>query len=407
MQQLKKERYNQKEFILCSNKRLNPVPKFISPKICLSMIVKDEALVIKRCINALKDYIHYWVIQDNGSTDGTQKIIIDYMKELNIPGELYETGWTDFSTNRNDCIERSRKHGEYILIMDADDILEVNDKSNPFVNMIEADEYLFNTHLAGKATHSRFVPLLFKASMPFKFIAVLHEMLDIEMNDYTTAIMPDSIKVARSFSRNIKAGGMDTSMKNDLEVLTKALQSEKTSRLIAHYKKCSGDCFLHLKDPDMAIKNYLEAFNEYSKNERSFEASYDCLLYAGRVKSEQMKDESDEETIELFQKAMNIIPHRLEAYFYCMSYLCQKKDYLRAYTLGKSIMNIEFETSVYGTADFIYSYGFMELLGKCAIELCYIREAKKIFNYIKSLEDFEAFPDDDKKRLLEYCQYLS
>ena len=59
------------------------------PSLCLVMIVKNESKVIKRCIDSVKDYIDNWVIVDTGSTDGTQKLIIDIMDEYGIKGELH------------------------------------------------------------------------------------------------------------------------------------------------------------------------------------------------------------------------------------------------------------------------------------------------------------------------------
>ena len=51
------------------------------PTICLTMIVKNESQVIRRCIDSVKDYISYWVIVDTGSTDGTQDLIKEIMAE--------------------------------------------------------------------------------------------------------------------------------------------------------------------------------------------------------------------------------------------------------------------------------------------------------------------------------------
>ena len=70
--------------------------------ICLNMIVKNEAHVIERCLISVKHLINYWVIVDTGSTDGTQQIIRDFLKE--IPGELYEKLWVNFSHNRNEAL---------------------------------------------------------------------------------------------------------------------------------------------------------------------------------------------------------------------------------------------------------------------------------------------------------------
>ena len=43
--------------------------------ICLCMIVKNEAGVIKRCLDSVRAIINTWVIVDTGSDDGTPEII--------------------------------------------------------------------------------------------------------------------------------------------------------------------------------------------------------------------------------------------------------------------------------------------------------------------------------------------
>ena len=65
--------------------------------------------------------IDSWVIVDTGSTDGTQKIIREYLKD--IPGNLYERPWVNFSHNRNEALELAKGKADYILFMDADDKL--------------------------------------------------------------------------------------------------------------------------------------------------------------------------------------------------------------------------------------------------------------------------------------------
>ncbi len=56
--------------------------------VCLSMIVKNEATVIRRCMESVRPIIDYWIIVDTGSTDGTQDVIREHLKDL--PGELGE-----------------------------------------------------------------------------------------------------------------------------------------------------------------------------------------------------------------------------------------------------------------------------------------------------------------------------
>ena len=62
-------------------------------KICLNAMVANEARTITRMLDSVVDYVDYWVIQDNGSTDGTQDIIKNYFEERNILGFLYEISW--------------------------------------------------------------------------------------------------------------------------------------------------------------------------------------------------------------------------------------------------------------------------------------------------------------------------
>lgn len=95
--------------------------------ICLNMIVKNEAAIIERCLTSIVKHIDYWVIVDTGSTDGTQQIIKDFMKEHKIPGELIERPWVNFSHNRSEALELAENKADYIFLCDADMALEVID----------------------------------------------------------------------------------------------------------------------------------------------------------------------------------------------------------------------------------------------------------------------------------------
>ena len=88
------------------------------------MIVKDEAAVIERCLRSALPHIHSWAIADTGSTDGTQDLVSRLLAHL--PGELIERPWVDFATNRNEALELARRYGDYALLIDADDMLEVD-----------------------------------------------------------------------------------------------------------------------------------------------------------------------------------------------------------------------------------------------------------------------------------------
>src|SRR5438874_6808861 len=89
--------------------------------LCLSMIVKNEARIIRRALRSAKPFIDSYSISDTGSTDNTMEIIREEM--AGIPGVLTSDEWQDFATNRN--LSLSRCTGDYVLTVDADEVVEV------------------------------------------------------------------------------------------------------------------------------------------------------------------------------------------------------------------------------------------------------------------------------------------
>ena len=94
------------------------------PSVVLSMIVKNEEAVIKRCIDSWKDHVDYWVIVDTGSTDKTMEIIKKELKDY--PGHLFEHKWVSMGHNRSALMKLSKKHADYHICLDADEILTFN-----------------------------------------------------------------------------------------------------------------------------------------------------------------------------------------------------------------------------------------------------------------------------------------
>ena len=134
------------------------------------MIVKNESKVIERCLESVKPLIDYWIIVDTGSTDGTQKLIKNYLK--GIPGKLYERPWKNFEHNRNEALSLAKNKADYILTIDADEqfIYEKNFK----LPSLKKDAYhVVIDHSGSKYTRIQ----LFKSSLPWKWVGVLHEYL--------------------------------------------------------------------------------------------------------------------------------------------------------------------------------------------------------------------------------------
>ncbi len=139
--------------------------------VCLNMIVKDEAHVIERCLDSVKALISTWVIVDTGSTDGTQDVIRRCMGD--VPGELHERPWQDFATNRNEALAFARGKADYVLVIDADDVLDA--PAGFQFGSLTCDGYLLRAYNQG-GTFLR--PHVFRSDGDFRYKHVIHETLD-------------------------------------------------------------------------------------------------------------------------------------------------------------------------------------------------------------------------------------
>jgi hypothetical protein len=138
------------------------------PAICLNMIVRNEAHIVREALDAAAPYISSWVIVDTGSDDGTQDLIRDHMAELAIPGELFERPWRNFGHNRTEALTLAQGRGDYIWVMDADDAIE----GTPDFNLLDADIYYMPV---AEASISYWRAQLFRDGTRVRYVGVVHE----------------------------------------------------------------------------------------------------------------------------------------------------------------------------------------------------------------------------------------
>lgn len=90
--------------------------------ISLCMIVRDEEGTLARCLTSVRDLVDEMIIVDTGSTDHTKDIARSF------GATLYDFAWIDdFSAARNFAFGKATK--DYILWLDADDVLEEQDRA--------------------------------------------------------------------------------------------------------------------------------------------------------------------------------------------------------------------------------------------------------------------------------------
>jgi len=149
--------------------------------ICLNMIVKNEAHVIERCLASVRPWIDCWVIVDTGSTDGTQELI---RKALNdIPGEVVERLWVNFSVNRTEALHLAGTRADYVLIIDADEVLEADEGFS--MPALTEDSYQLQSFYSG-CEYAR--NQLIRAALPWRYEGVVHEYLTCEQAE-TSALL--------------------------------------------------------------------------------------------------------------------------------------------------------------------------------------------------------------------------
>ena len=141
------------------------------PRIALSMIVKNETPVLRRCLESLRPLVDCWAIVDTGSSDGTQALVREVYADL--PGQLLERPWVDFAHNRNEALELARTMGDYVFTIDADETLEW--PAGFALPALSADAYALWMEYSG--TRYRRVCLL-RAATSWRWRGVLHEYLD-------------------------------------------------------------------------------------------------------------------------------------------------------------------------------------------------------------------------------------
>ena len=136
------------------------------------MIVRNESTVIERCLASVRDHIDVWTIVDTGSTDDT----IPRMRAAltGVPGAIYERTWVDFSTNRNELLDLAKTTAEYLLLVDADMTLEVDDPTL-FQSLTEPRYDLLVT---GGLDYR--MPYLVRSDLPWRYRGRTHEYLECE-----------------------------------------------------------------------------------------------------------------------------------------------------------------------------------------------------------------------------------
>jgi glycosyltransferase involved in cell wall biosynthesis len=312
-------------------------------KICLNMIVKDESNVIKRCLTSVKPIIDYWIIVDTGSKDETKTIIKEFMKD--IPGELREREWKNFEHNRNQALELAAGKADYILFMDADEILEFSqDFKLPELKMDSYDSLINDAGSQYNRT------LLIKDGLDWKWHGVLHEYI-ASPKARNNALLQGIKKIS---NREGARSADPQKYQKDAQILEKALQEDPNNERYVFYLAQS---YKDAGDYTQALKNYEKRVKMGGYWDQEI---FYAMLQIGRV--QEFLKMSPETIIKSYYTAFQYRPTRAEPLFYLAQYYRDQKNFEKAYQIATIGMTIPLPKDILFVEKWIYDYDMqMEL----------------------------------------------
>jgi glycosyltransferase involved in cell wall biosynthesis len=311
--------------ITASMPNLSKQPKSDKQEIslCLVMIVKDEEDTIATCLKSVAPYISYWVIVDTGSKDNTISVINQTMQELGIQGELHERPWVNFEVNRTESLQLAKDKCDYRWIIDADDTFyPENPNINPFAGLDKRpDGYQILYKLSSLQYHR---VQIVKSDQDWVYKGVLHEYLHLEKPEIVQGIVTNCC-VHASISPLKRASTLEEKYSNDAKILEDALINEPQNTRYQFY----------LAQSYRDSSQYEKAIEAYSK--RVEMGDWDEEIYYSMYMIAKIKEKiggTSEEISELYMRAWEFRPERLEALFHAMRKLRDQKRFLLAFAIG-------------------------------------------------------------------------
>jgi hypothetical protein len=313
------------------------------PPICLNMIVKNEATVIRRCLDSVRPVITHWVIVDTGSTDGTQDIIRDYLRDL--PGELHERPWRDFAQNRSEALELARGKAEYTLIIDADDTIEL--AADAGLPALSADLYTVQIDDAGTVYRR---PQLVRSALAWRYEGVLHEYLTCD-----SASPPEHLVELRMRRNHDGARRNDPgTYRRDVAVLAAALQTETRPFLVARYQFYLANSYRDSGDPENALKHYLVRAEQGFWQEEVF-----ISLYLAAEMKQQL-GHPDQDVIDAYLRATDALPTRAEALHRASRFCRLRGRYAEGCDIAARGLTIALQSDALFVEPWVYEIGLLD-----------------------------------------------
>lgn len=183
------------------------------PTIGLAMIVRNEARIIERCLESVRGFIDHWTIVDTGSRDGTPGIIRECLH--GIPGAVFDRPWVDFGHNRSELMELARGNADWLLLLDADHVVEVDGDW-----WSDHRDWSDVMQVRVKSIYDFWMPYLVRGDRGWTFKGTTHEYLEV-----ATGLVSGRLSTLRIEDRSDGSSRPDK-YRRDVELLEKQIALE-------------------------------------------------------------------------------------------------------------------------------------------------------------------------------------
>lgn len=347
--------------------------------VCLTMIVKNEAHVIERCLQSARPFIDSWCIVDTGSTDETPALIQRLLKE--IPGELHHSTWKDFGTNRTEAIELALDRADYLLFLDADEIFEL--PSGFDRPELTADAYSLEMR-HGDTLYWREV--LVNTRIRWRYEGVLHEYLTAD-EPYSRARLTGPSIVGMYDGGRSQGQSTIEKYRRDATTLEAALEKEpNNARYVFYLAQSYRDCGENAKG--------LAAYLRRAAMGGWDEEVWYSLFQAARLR--QAVGHSSPTVVEAYLKAYQFRPARAEPLVYLAAYHRERQEHALAHLYAQQAVRISAPDDMLFLDRSCYVWRGLD---EYAVSCYYVGEYRESARSCKELLDGEDLPQSERERV--------
>lgn len=274
-----------------------------APRVCLCMIVRDEAHVLAETLTTVfraMPCMSTFVIADTGSVDDTKAVIEATTDALGVRGHVVDQPWVDFGTNRTRMLAAARAltqgTADYLFLWDADDTMRLPPTDGggtdrvPLPTPCTSDVYRFMFESGtGTARPIQYVrPVLVTNRRPWRYVGVLHEYLEVADDGpeptTTTVTVPGLVFVCRQLGARSRA---EDKFQRDADTLRAALAKgdpPPPPRLKYRYKFYLGYALKDAGDQAGAIAAFKALVDDPEADTYSWaQERYMACLFLGRM----------------------------------------------------------------------------------------------------------------------------